>query len=678
MNLKANIIEFIPAGGRLLARHNGTLRRAEESYTGETVMKHKIYYLFCLMSFVTFQVVAQPIRLSGTVLDKDTQTPIRGVSIHTKDNKTGTISTIHGKFSLEIPASKAGDYLYFSSVEYESDSLHISKAHSLLSIQLTSKIYTLKEVYVMPDSTLLTLLRKAYQKIPENYPDQPTRYEGFFQESAFTENDSLVELIEAVLSVYKESYQKKKEAPGQIEILKSRMKQFQDIHAGFAGGAFLAVDGDPVLQRNSFINPQKLKNYHYEFGGIKTVRGIDCYEIEFHPANKDSANVQGTILIDTETLAYVSFEINGQRKENASFSLIIKPVELKIRSIYEQKNGKWYLKQISEDMKYENRRLGGTLYSNASFVTTAIQTDSVKPVPIEKRLAWMDPIEAKTEIYNPKGWTDFDILAQENSNQLDFQFSNDEASSIFNQTLREKFSFTKAVIKIIPKLTIGCGISYNPVSFNNVNTDIRFQPNQNIPPFVFSDNLPATKTMILFQGVIGYRFNKKWRLYWQSSSGYFNKNILFEENSLGIEFRKNLNNAGYPLFFGASLLISDRSYYRDLGSYKSSNSFIYNHKKLDAQKLAFSYGVREQTIAPQLSLSKRISKFFTLEFYVNYPIAFHSETGIRIEEKDGFFLSRKSTTIPFHDNHLIIDDPEALKSSIPVNYPQAGIILYLF
>ena len=35
----------------------------------------------------------------------------------------------------------------------------------------------------MPDSALLTLLRKAYLKIPENYPKQPTRYKGFYQES---------------------------------------------------------------------------------------------------------------------------------------------------------------------------------------------------------------------------------------------------------------------------------------------------------------------------------------------------------------------------------------------------------------------------------------------------------------------------------------------------------------
>jgi hypothetical protein len=135
---------------------------------------------------------AQTIHISGTIFDKETQKTIAGISIYTKDNKTGTISTVDGKFSLDVPTSKSNGYLYFTSIEYETDSLLISKAHNQLAIQLTPKIYTLKEIYIMPDSTLLTLLRKAYQKIPENYPNQPTRYESFFQHSVFNEKDSLL------------------------------------------------------------------------------------------------------------------------------------------------------------------------------------------------------------------------------------------------------------------------------------------------------------------------------------------------------------------------------------------------------------------------------------------------------------------------------------------------------
>jgi hypothetical protein len=515
---------------------------------------------------------AQSIHLSGVVLDSETKIPISGISIFTKDNKTGTISTAKGIFALEVPSSKTNSYLYFTSVGYESDSILISKADRQLSIKLTPKTYALKEVFIMPDSTLLTLLRKAYNKIPENYPTQPTRYEGFFQEITSNEQDSLIEIIEAVLSVYKESYLKKSEVQGQIEILKSRKKQIQNIRMGFVGGAFLPITGDPVLQRSNYINPKMMKNIHYDFRGIKTLKGKDCYEIAFRPLSKDSDNVQGTMLIDMETLAYTSFDLSSEHKENAKSSWVyIKPVESTDKIIYEQQNGKWYLKQVIRNRKHENWRITGSLYTSYAFVTTEIQTDSVKPIPIEKRLEYLDPIEAKTEVYNPKGWTDSDILAKEDTPQLDFQFSTNETFSIFQQNTPKKFSFTNTYIKLIPKLILGYGLNYN---FN--------------------------QQFISYQVVIGYKFNKKWNIRWQQSKDLYNKHINFIENSLGMEFRKNLNNAGYPVLFGTSLWVSNKNY-------------------------SDKYSFREQTIAPQLSISKRMSNYTTLEIFANYPFTIHSK-----------------------------------------------------
>ena len=530
----------------------------------------KLNIFFLLLSTNLY---AQTVHLSGSILDKETQVPVSNVSVFTKDHKTGTISSPKGNFSLEIPAYKANTYLYFTSVEYETDSILIPRTNVSQTIYLTPKIYSLKEVYIMPDSTLLTLLRKAYSKIPDNYPSQPTCYKGFFQESTSNEKDGLIELIEAELSVYKESYLKKREAPGQIEILKSRIKQLQSVNMGFVGGAFLPVNSDIVLQRNNYIQPQYLKYFQYDFIGIKSWNGKDCYEIEFSPLSKDSTKVRGSMLIDTETLAYISFEIFVESPENAKTVVgVTPPVESKTKVVYEQYAGKWYLKQISSKNKHENWRFKSPLYSSCDFITTQIQTDSVKPISIEKRLEYMDPIEAKAEKYNAKGWTDSDILAGENPEQLGFQFSTDEAYSIYNQNVRQKFSFTKAMVNALPKLIMGSGIRYN-----------------------------SAHELITDQSVLGYRFNKKWSIQGQYVEDFYNKRISLREISLGIEYRKNLNNAGYPLFLGTSFWLSDN---------------YFHEKNYDS--------VREQAIVPQLSLSKRMSKFFTFELFANYPVVVHS------------------------------------------------------
>ena len=111
-------------------------------------------FLF-LFAALSGSLCAQTIQLSGTVLDKETEMPISFVHIFTKDTRTGTVSATDGKFSLHIPATLINTYLYFSTVDYEIDSLLILRTNVSSTIYLTPSIYALNEIYVIPDSTLL-------------------------------------------------------------------------------------------------------------------------------------------------------------------------------------------------------------------------------------------------------------------------------------------------------------------------------------------------------------------------------------------------------------------------------------------------------------------------------------------------------------------------------------------
>ena len=532
------------------------------------------YILKLWFVFLSGALQAQTIQLSGTVLNKENKTPIPMVNIFTKDQKAGTASTVDGKFSIRVPVSQINTYLYFSCIGYETDSLLITRSNLSPTFYLMPKVYTLKELIVMPDSTLLTLLRKTYSKIPDNYPRQPTRYKGFYQESTFDLADSLIKLVEAELAVFKEGYDKKREAPGQIELLKSRIKQVQTLNGGHVGGAFMSIDEDVVLQREYFIHPQYFKHFHYKLAGIKSWKEKDCYEITFHSLNKDSV-FQGTMLIDLQTLAYISFSLAYEKPENAKTLVgAIHPVKSTIKVEYEQLDGVYYLKQVSRRSKHENVRFKEPQFTSYDFITTQIQTDSVKPVPVEKRLEYMSPIEVIAEPYNPKGWTDSDIVAEENTGQPGFQFSSDEASGIFKQKVRIKKSFQSTLLEMIPKLVTGIGVRYSP-----------------------------SYKMVVLQEVLGYRFNTKWSVQGQYLEDLYNTRTSLKELSLGFEYRKNLNNAGYPLFLGTSLWVS--------------NNFIQEKKQRQ---------IREQAIVPQLSLSKRMGTFITMGVFVNYPIVFHSNT----------------------------------------------------
>ena len=48
-----------------------------------------------------------------------------------------------------------------------------------------------------------------------------------------------------------------------------------------------------------------MKYFQYDFAGIKSWKGKDCYEIKFCPLGRDSSKVQGSMLIDMETFIQI-------------------------------------------------------------------------------------------------------------------------------------------------------------------------------------------------------------------------------------------------------------------------------------------------------------------------------------------------------------------------------------
>ena len=516
-------------------------------------MKSKLVLLF-LFIHINF-LFAQHIHFHGVVWDNNTRTPLSGISIHTKDNKIGTFSSKSGKFSLYIPNVYENDYLYFSSIDYQTDSILINNNNENIKLFLLPKIYELKEVFVMLDSTLISLLRQAYNKIPENYPMLPTLCTGFHQESLFDEEGALYNLIEAEISVYKEKYDKIHEMAGQVELLRSRIKHLRKPPTALSRGVFLPIFNDIVLQRKTYINPDQFKNYHYTFQGIRSYSGEDCYEISF-----STGRSQGTMLISTENLAYLSFDIHYENPHNQTRLRPSNPIEVRQKIRYERLDNIYYLKRMSSYNKFND-----TIFSNVDYISTHIQTESVRPIPLDKRMEVMDVLAAKANNYDSNAWVDSNILANEKSQQLDFQFPPEEANTIFQQQTIPQSSF---IDKLIAVFKIGYGICF-------------------IPEY----------DLFCRHAIFKYQPNLRWNVQLIESKDLFYKQKNYVAWRIMGEYRMNLNKSGFPLLLGTSLGISD---------VKCTDTGFNHH----------------QFIVPQLSLSKRFSKFFTWELFYNYSIPF--------------------------------------------------------
>jgi len=542
----------------------------------------KLKLLLLLFIHINF-LFAQDIHFHGVVRDNDTRIQLFGISIRTKDNKIGTISSKSGEFSLYIPNRYKNDYIYFSSIGYQTDSILIKNNNEHINLSLLPITYELKELFVMPDSTLLSLLRQAYNKIPENYPMQPTFYTGFYQESQYDEEGALYNLTEAEISIYKEKYDKIYEMAGQVELLRSRTKQIRNSIA-LHRGVFLPIFNDIVLQRRDFIKPGQFKNYHYTLQGIKSYSGEDCYEISF---SSPFGHSQGTMLISTENLAYLSFDIHYKNHhedhpQNQTRLGPSGPIEVQQKIRYERLNNIYYLKRMSSYNKFND-----TVFSNMDYISTHIQTESVQPIPIERRMDVLDVIAIKAKSYDPNGWVDSDILAKEKPQQLGFQFSPEESNAIFKQQAPlPQSSFRYRLLELMSVFKMGYGISFNP----------KYE-------------------LLCYQANIKYQPNLRWNVQLIGSEDLFQKQKNYSSWTIMGEYRMSLNKSGFPLLLGASLGISDAKY--------TDTEFNYHR----------------QFIVPQLSLSKRFSKFFTWELFYKSPIPFTgTNTDIKSYQQMGIAL----------------------------------------
>ena len=510
---------------------------------------------------------AQNIRLSGTIIDIETHQPVPLVNVFTEDRRFGTVSNDRGIFSLYVPQRKLNTYLHFSSMNFEADSVLITRTDMPTNIFLIPTSFVLDEVFVMPDDFVLTLLRRAYARIPENFSNHPVLYTGFYQESTLDEDGELISLVEAELSVFKEAKHRMRASAGQIEILQSRIIKLQPVSSGFVGGAFLPINADVVLQRNRFIRPQYFRSFQYTFLGVTSWRGRPAYMIEF--ASHMAGSFQGTMLIDRETLAYVSFETTSENP-SARYTLLgtIPPIKSHTRIVYEQHNGKWHLMQATRRSRHENIRLDTPLYSSFDFITTQIQTENVRPIPLDRRLGYMDVIEITAERFSPDGWTDFDIVDDSELEQVGFQFSTIEAYNIFHQDIQHPRTFRSVLMNIAPRLIYGIGLQYN-----------------------------THYELVVLHLTYGYRLSRQWSIQARAITDFYDNRISLGQGMLGVEWRRNLGLSGYPPFLGVSLWISDNTFER------------IEHGRF-----------RYQTIIPQLSLSRRINPRATFEIFVNYPL----------------------------------------------------------
>jgi hypothetical protein len=114
-------------------------------------MRYRVVFFFLLLSFTGFsQVAIETARVSGTIINDNTNVPVSNVNIINLNKVIGTVSNEKGFFEINVSTS---DTLLFSYIGFQSLKVRVTNdwiKNKTTKIQLTEKAIALEEIIIQP------------------------------------------------------------------------------------------------------------------------------------------------------------------------------------------------------------------------------------------------------------------------------------------------------------------------------------------------------------------------------------------------------------------------------------------------------------------------------------------------------------------------------------------------
>ncbi len=609
--------------------------------------------LFLLILFAT-NTFAQTI-ITGKVSDQ-TKQALPGSSIYIKDSYIGTVSNSQGNFKIKIPKIYQSGKLCISSIGYQSKEISLNKLVTPLLVKLEKDTAQLNEVLVMPKDTLLALLRKAYGKIKDNYPNVDTRMKGFYRESYYEANkEEYLYFGEAIIDVFKSSYNNSSE--GQVKIEESRMNKHPLYHdyssVMWYGGLHFPLYSDDIKHRASYLSPKDFKRYDYTIYKDK-LDNQSVYRIEFKPKEGQKAKYQGRFYLDITSLAYLysecTFSDFGYEKRNKylffnGLSVSKRKEQLK----YKFWKGKYYLSFSSSKENLYNKKTQSKLIRIYEYLTTDINSKDAKPIQFAEQTELTDVFYLKAKDIQKSDWQDKTRIQADSSLIKLMEYSPNKSNSLLHKehNLPKGYQFKQKLMKV---LTHTYADIYIRAKSNKSITEAKiiYTPS---PDLSFNKSIPTGNSPEFSFGMkMGYKLNPHFDINYDSQES-IGKNIS-ELNSLGFAYETPIINRGNQLLLmcGVNYFFLQEGIH--VGYFKSKSNFKAGGKKFNADKIALYIGKKKQGLSFDLGLRTKLKKFYSLFVMGGYQFNLQEQDRLFIKEKSGFFLTRKKANISLKNSSI--------------------------
>lgn len=618
-------------------------------------LKHCLLIILLSVLLLPNLLFGQTIALEGCV--RDQSEPLPFVSICIKNTSVGTISNGEGKFRLVVPPQNLNDVICFSMMGYKTREVNIKGW--VKDIQLEKADFMLPEVSVMPEDSMLRFMKRAVERIPENYLSTPTRQTGFYR-STLKYDTAYQYFGEALLDVYKLSYRNRE--AGSAKIVNSRIskseekKEIPTLH--FYGGVYIPFSADFVQQRKAFLDPAEFKHYSYSVDEILQMDDRVVYKIVFRPKEPDKGKYEGLFHIDQKTLTFLDFHFSysSYGREQRTKYLSGFPLQLKC--------GNWFtiLKYVPVDNQYflkyvfhreELQETGnGRVYEKVNeYITSDINREDVKPIPLDEQDMLSTVFSVKATSVNESTWKDYNVL---NSEPLPLAFSQQQAKQLLLENkssrtgLSAKEKHIKRLLRLQSSLYLSCTSLYNRAEL----TSFSYRPT-NQHTFQLSNPTVQPENQLNMGMSLEYKLSN--RLSILMAEEYSLNADKWKAYSLGLCYNIGLKTYGKKLLLSPQLSVNSMSHGIHVGEFTSTETFKAGSKKMNADKIQLYVGEKAFGLQPGLTFKKDLSRTLKLLVGVDYCWKINPRRRLFVEESSGFLFRRK-TSIP-------LDRPEVSYST---------------
>jgi len=408
-----------------------------------------------LISLVEFSHLPAQGLLNGQVLDDSTGLPLAYVRLSLRQAQSGTLTNEEGQFRLLLTNNQA-DTLEVFVLGYVPKVLPVSElGRNALELRLKPRPLELETVTILSE-TPHGLLRRAMERIPDNYPDGNWMWEGFYREIEIWDFLQLegrgteinpqrtITLGEASIDVFMPSYDQRGDPEvrlrkGRIirpedmvkdsldEEVLSMVEAFEEPGGPPTQAAFdVARDGDAF----PFLKKRGDKWYDYDLRGVIEYQGRPAYRIDFaqRPEEEsDKSLLDGTIYLDTASLAFVSirYHLSESAKlytpEFSGLGLRLKITDLEAHIEYRLRQGRWTLAYNENERKIyfavpkgvvirRDLRLEAFLTTRRQLLFTELVSSGAESIAKDEQFRNRESFSEEVGEYDPSFWDGKAIL----------------------------------------------------------------------------------------------------------------------------------------------------------------------------------------------------------------------------------------------------------------------------